>query len=153
MENTQLDNQADSQEDEMLNRNEFQEAYGAPEQEQQSNAHTFLREAVFDSQDTTKTSFLTESELGRPLFNVRFLADIYDICRHYLDPICKQLNISPEENNRIAKYFWEKSQNVTNTGMSNKGFAMQLNVTRKLNTTRERIKNLEPQRKGGVNNE
>lgn len=145
-------------ENQMLNK-EFAEGYPIPEPEEKINSAAFLNKAAFQSKDTVKTTYLSEGELGRPLFNVRFLLDMHDITKHYLDDMIKELNhtLNEEEKdkviqieNRIANYFLEKVRNITDSGMSNKGFAMNLNVTRKMDSTRARVKDLPPQfGKGG----
>ncbi len=144
MEDYQEDQAWDNAQNQIEDNSEWQEAYGAPEPEERQNAHSFLHRATFDSDDTTKTSWLSESELGRPLFSVRFLLDMEDISKFYIDPLAKQLNVE----NKIADYFLQKIHNTTDSGMSNKGFAMNLNVTRKMDTTRRKMKELPPQLKG-----
>ncbi len=135
----------ESDEDRLAAQQEFAEAYGSPEPEEKHNQHTFLSKAV-GAKDTVRTTFLSDSELGRPLFSVRFLLDMEDVSRHYLDIFAVEYGGS----NRIADYFLNKVQNITSSGMSNKGFAMNLNVTRKMDTTRTRVKgNIENLQKGG----
>lgn len=150
MEEEQEDKAEDMSEDQFQLSKEVQEAYGSPEPDEKQNQHTFLHKATFDSPDTVKTTFLSESELGRPLFNVRFLLDMHDISKYYLDPILKDLRLEPQHNG-IANYFWEKIQNITGSGMSNKGFSMNLNVTRKMDTVRKRIRDTS-KLKGGTQN-
>ena len=135
----------ESDEDRMAAQQEFAEAYGSPEPEEKHNQHTFLSNAV-KAKDTTRTTFLSEQEIGKPLFSVRFLLDMEDVSHHYLDGFANEYN----GENRIATYFFNKVQNITDSGMSNKGFAMNLNVTRKMDTTRTRVKgNIENLQKGG----
>lgn len=122
-----------------LNR-ELQEAYGYPEAEEKMNTHSFLHKAAFDSKDTVRTTFLHEGELGRPLFTVRFLMDLKDISKYYFDDILKKLGKDSDVENKIANYFEEKLQNITASGMSNKGFVMNLNVTKRVDATRLRKK-------------
>ena len=105
----------------------LQADYPAPTPEERNNAHNILNKAMFVAPDTIKTTFLTEPELGRPLFSVRFLMDMFNLAEHY-------------GAKRVSGYFWDKIQNVTASGMSNKGFAMNLNVTQKRDTTRKRLK-------------
>ena len=124
---------------------EFQEAYGAPEPEVKMDAHAYLWKSSFDHGDTLRTTFLSELELGRPLFTVRFLLDMEDIAKFYIDPMAKALNVD----NKIAHYFWEKVQNVTSSGMSNQGFSPMLSVTRKMDVTRKKIKGNIENLKGG----
>ncbi len=135
----------ESDEERFAAQQELAEIYGSPEPEEKHNQHTFLSNAV-KAKDTVRTTFLSESELGRPLFSVRFLLDMEDVSRHYLDIFAIQCG----GNNRIADYFLNKVQNITDSGMSNKGFSMNLNVTRKMDTTRTRVKgNIENLQKGG----
>ena len=77
MQDLQAEDMADQSEDSMLNQQNWQEAYGVPEPEEKVNQHTFLKESLsFD--DPEKVTFLNQYELGRPLFNIRFLLDIED---------------------------------------------------------------------------
>lgn len=133
----QADEQEDADEDRTLNDSEYRESYGYPEEDKRHNQHTFLNKAAFESQDSTKTTFLRQEELGRPLFSVRFLKDMEVISEHYLDWIAKELGCF----NRVRLYFKNKAMNITDTGMSNEGFSMNLNVTRKMDSTRTKIKN------------
>lgn len=146
MEEEQQDSLEDQSEDSMLLQQEFQEGYPAPMSPESHNSSSFIHKATFGSEDTIKTTFLSESELGRPLFNVRFILDMEDIAKHHLDGYTKKLNVE----NRIAKYFREKLKNITDSGMSNRGFSMNLNVTRKMDTTRRRENNID-NLKGGNN--
>ena len=144
--------QLDSEEDRLLLQNQLQEGYGSPSPVDLQNQHTFLHKAAFANPDTLRTTFLTEYELGRPLFSIRFLLDLEDISKHYLDDVAKELKV----NNLIAIYFGEKRMNVTDSGMSNKGFSMNLNVTRRMDTTRKRLRQIPKEitggkkRKGGI---
>lgn len=143
MQGLQEDEVEDTQQDQFLNQQEFQEAYGSPEPEQKYNQHAFLANSlVFDSPE--KVTFMSESELGTPLFNLRFLLDIEDISKYYLDKMAGELEIT----NKIAEYFREKIKNISDSGMSNKGFVQNLNVTKKMEATRQRVRNL-PDVKGG----
>ena len=118
----------DDKEDSLQDQQDLLEEYGAPELEEKHNPHTIISKAL-EKQDTVRTTFLTESELGRPLFSVRFLSDLHDdALRHKL--------------HRISGYYWEKIQNITSSGMSNKGFVMNLNVTQKRDTTRKRVREI-----------
>lgn len=137
MENSETEDTADQQQEQMLNQQEFQEAYGVPEPEQQFNQHAFLAKSL-EFGESEKVTYLGESELGRPLFNIRFLLDIEDIAHYYLDKMAKDYGCE----NKIAQYFREKINNVCASGMSNKGFVQNLNVTRRMDATRKRIKNL-----------
>lgn len=117
----------DKAEDQMQLSQEFQEAYGAPEMEEKQNQHSFLHKAAFGAEDTVRTTFLTEGELGRPLFPVRFLLDMEKMARH-------------DNLDRIADYFAEKVKSITNSGMSNKGFSMNLNVTKRMDMNRKKFR-------------
>lgn len=112
------------------------EAYGYPEAEQKTGASEYLWESAFKSKDTLRTTFLTEGELGRPLFTVRFLLDMVSIAKFYIDPIATDLDME----NKIAHYFGEKRENVTSSGMSNQGFSPLLSVTKKMDITRKKTK-------------
>jgi hypothetical protein len=137
------DEKEDDAFEQMLDNIELQEDYPAPQPDEKMNAHTFLHKAAFASKDTVRTTFLQEGELGRPLFTVRFLMDMHDVSKYYLDPLLKKLKLDEATYNGIANYFWEKIQNITQSGMSNKGFAMNLNVTQKRDTVRTRNRNTE----------
>ena len=140
LEQEQADDTADAQQDQLLNQTEFQNAYGSPEAEEKQNQFAFLNKAVFNTGTQVPTTFLTESELGRPLFNMRFLLDLEDIAQHYLNPLIKQLGGDPKIDNRIAKYFREKIENIASSGMSRNGFVMNLSVTKKMDTIRRRVR-------------
>lgn len=143
LEEIQREKQEEMQEDQMDNQEEWREQYGVPEQEEKFNQHKFLAESI-RLQDSEKVTFLLEQELGRPLFNVRFLLDLEDVAKHYLDSIAKELGVE----NRIAIYFRQKINNICSSGMSNKGFVQNLNASRIIEATRRRVNNL-PQMKGG----
>ena len=153
LEELQEDFQEDLQDDRHLSDNEWQEDYGFPQEEEKHNAHTFLHRAV-EAQDPLRTTFLTTEELGRPIFTARFLLDIEDMAIHYINPLCKALGMNPQTHNKLAIYFNEKTKNMTASGMSNKGFAMNLNVTRRMDATRKRLKGgseSQENQKGGKN--
>jgi hypothetical protein len=140
MEDLKEDEMDDQLDDQMLAQEEWKEAYGVPEPEEKHNQHTFLARSL-DIPSSEKVTFLTESELGRPLFSIRFLLDIEDIAKYYLDDMAKSLGLV----NEIAIYFREKITNVCNSGMSNKGFVQNLNVTKKMDATRQRVRDIPPQ--------
>ena len=137
----------DQQEDQYDNTQEFQEGYGSPEPEEKQNQHSFLHKAAYGSDDTVRTTFLSQEELGRPLFNVRFLLDLEDISKWYLDAYAKLYGEGGI--NRVSDYFKQKTQNITDSGMSKEGFAMNLNVTRKMDTIRKRVRANIENLKGG----
>ncbi len=155
MEEMQEDQSQDTFDDQQFMQEEYKQGYPVPEPEERLNAHNFLNKAAFSATDTVRTTWLSESELGRPLFNIRFLLDMEDISKYYLDAVIEKLTKAGhfgknnKVDNKIANYFRAKIGNITDSGMSNKGFAMNLNVTRKMEARRERIKNLEPV-KGGT---
>jgi len=155
MDDMDIDKVEDMEDDRMLAGEEWREGYGPPEPEEKQNAHTFLHKAVFNEPKTLKTTWLSESELGRPDFSVRFLLSIKTVAEDLINPICIELNENNEDpeldkmKNGIAEYFSEKTENITASGLSNKGFSMNINVTRKMDAKRERVKNLEPV-KGGT---
>ncbi len=136
LEDLQEEDSDDAQDDQLLNTKEFQEAYGSPEPEEKQNQHSFLHKAAFDSSNTLRVTNLNEFELGRPMFNVRFLLDMEDIAKFYLDEMAKKLNTS----NKVAEYFREKISNITDSGMSKDGFTANLNVTKKMDTIRKKVR-------------
>ncbi len=136
-EEDQKDDMADDRYDDMSDDQETRDTFGYPEQEERQNPHTFLHKATFGEGNTIKTTFLTQEELGRPLFNIRFLLDMEDIAKHYLKDLVKQLGTE----NKVADYFINKAYNVSDSGMSREGFTMGLNVTRRMDMTRRKEKN------------
>ncbi|KKN20298.1 hypothetical protein LCGC14_0937100 [marine sediment metagenome] len=145
MEDFSEDQSEDMEENRLLSGTEWQEGYGPPEPEERHNAHTFLAKAVFDQPNTLKTTFLTEGELGRPDFSVRFLASIKTVAEDLIDPLAKHFELE----NGVAHYFGEKMENITASGLSNKGFSMNMNVTRKMDATRKRVRDPVDNFKGG----
>jgi hypothetical protein len=136
----QEDDSSEAQEDSIVDQANYSGAYGESQAEQSLNPSSFLHKAAFESDNALRTTFLTETELGRPLFSVRFLLDLHNISNHYLNPIISQMKKEKEVEieNKIANYFAEKIKNITGSGMSNEGFAMNLNVTKKVDSTRRR---------------
>lgn len=51
------------------------------------------------------------------LFNVRFLLDMKDISKHYIDETAKKLQVE----NEIAEYFKEKIYNIDDSGLIKTG--------------------------------
>ncbi len=135
----------DSQEDSFLENQQLMDAYGSPVPDEKHNQHSFLHKSAFDTLNTEKVTFLDEYELGRPVFNIRFLLDLEDISHYYLDEVCRVLGVS----NEISKYFRDKINNICDSGMSNRGFAQNMNVTRRMDTTKKRIK-VQPSTEQGV---
>lgn len=134
MENLQEDQLQDQQDAQFDAQQEA--GYGYPEAEEKFNQHTFIDKSVFNSPDIEKVSYLKQEELGRPLFNVRFLLDMEDIAKHYLDPLIKKHNL--QMSNRIADYFRHKINNICSSGLSNQGFIQTINVSKKLDIARTR---------------
>ncbi|KKN59022.1 hypothetical protein LCGC14_0545770 [marine sediment metagenome] len=130
----------DSDQDRFENNQEWQERYGSPEPEEKHNQHTFLSNAV-KSLDTVRTTYLDEWELGKPMFNVRFLLDMEDISKFYLDEMAEELSDTNKKVvNNVSNYFRQKILNVTDSGMSKEGFTMNLNVTRKMDSIRKKVR-------------
>lgn len=138
MEGIQLDQQQDDQDEQALNSQEFNEGMMVPEPEQTFNQHQFIAESL-NIQNPEKVTYLDVSELGRPIFNMRFLLDIEDVCKHYLDDLCKE----HKQSNKIAEYFRAKIKNISDSGLSKDGFIQNINVTRKMDVTRRRQRNIE----------
>ena len=125
----------ETQEDNFDNNQDFSEAYGSPEPEEKHNQHTFLSKAI-EAENTVRLTHLNEFELGRPMFNIRFLLDMEDISKFYLDELAKELGVD----NKVSDYFKQKIQNITDSGMSKDGFAMNLNVTKKMDSIRQKVR-------------
>ncbi len=132
----QEDTADDAAQDQREDNLEFQDAYGSPEPEERQNQHSFLHKSAFDSIDTVRITNLNEFELGRPMFNVRFLLDMEDISKFYLDEMAKEYDIP----NNVSNYFRQKYLNITDSGMSKDGFTALLNVTKKMDTTRKKVR-------------
>lgn len=135
----------DLEDNRMLALEEWKDGDGPPDPEERQNAHTFLSKAVFDQPRTLKTTFLTEGELGRPDFSVRFLSSIKTVAQDLIDPVASELGLA----NGVANYFEDKIENITASGLSNRGFSMNMNVTRKMDATRKRIRDPTDNFKGG----
>lgn len=134
LEEAQAEKIEETEEDRLLRATDIQEAYGYPTPDEKHNQHTFLSKAV-ESDNTIRVTYLDKEELGAPLFSVRFLLDMEDVANHYLNPIADHL----KGTNRISDYFLKKVLNITDSGMSKEGFAMNLNVTRKMDTTKKKL--------------
>lgn len=144
------DHKEEMMEDDMELNRELAESYGSPSQDPIYNPHSFLHRAVFDLDDTLKTTYLDQYELGRPFFTVRFMLELYKnaLNSSIITSEGKELKLD-----KLAEYFRQKIKNVTDTGMSNQGFAMNLNVTQKRDTTKRRrnLSNLKNQERKEVN--
>lgn len=133
------DDAADASEESYEENMQIQKDYMAPEAEEKLNQFAIIKHAIKDK-DTTRTTYLTPEELGRPMFSVRFYQDYCDFAGHYLNGTLDEMGFDPQTSNFIAHYFKNKVLNITNSGMSNKGFTMNLSVTQKRDTTKKRIK-------------
>lgn len=133
------DEQEENAEDAYEENLELQKDYMAPEPEEKHNQFTIIDKAL-KAQDTVRSTFLTEQELGRPLFSVRFYMDYHDLSQHYLNNTLARLGLDPKEWNFVANYFQNKYQNITDSGMSNKGFTMNIAVTQKRDTIKKRVR-------------
>lgn len=138
VEELQEDMAEDAEDDRKDQDEEWREGYGSPEPEEKQNQHSFLHKAAYGGGDTVRTTFLSQEELGRPLFNVRFLMDLEDISKWYLDSYAKKYG--QDGLNRVSDYFLQKIHNITDSGMSNDGFSMKLNVTKKIDSVRQRVR-------------
>lgn len=125
------DNLADQIEDSEAYRNALSKEGG-----ENYNQHDFLRDTMFSLQNPMKATYLSESEKGRPLFSVIFLADMVDVAKHYIDPLAKELGVD----NKVANYFQHKIENVCDAGLSNKGFIQMMNSTKRILSERQRNK-------------
>ncbi len=136
----QQDTADEAQEDQYDNQQELTEAYGSPEPEEKHNQHTFLSNSV-KTPDTVRVTNLDEGELGRPMFSIRFLLDMEDISKLYLDDLANELSEEDKKvNNKVADYFRQKIINITDSGMSKDGFTALLNVTKKMDTVRRKVR-------------
>jgi len=126
----------EQQEDQFAKQQELAEMYGSPEPEEKQNQHSFLFRSAFGPDNTLRTTFLNEWELGKPMFNVRFLLDMEDISKYYLDDLSEELG----QINRVSNYFKQKIINITDSGMSKDGFTANLNVTKKMDSVRQKVR-------------
>lgn len=129
------DDAADTYEDNM----DVQKDYLAPEPDEKHNQWSTINKAI-STKDTVRTTFLDANEIGRPLFSVRFYLDQEDLAHHYLDKELSAMGYVPVGANIVAEYFKNKVQNITDSGMSNKGFTMNLAATSKRDVTKKRIR-------------
>ncbi len=136
----------DAVDENFMNQSEFPPGYGTPEPEEHHNQHTFISKSL-GVENPEKVTFLQQGELGIPAFTIRFMQDMEDIAKYYLDPIIKKFG---EEGsiNRCSDYFRQKIINVSDSGMSNQGFLQQMNITKRMDMQRTR-KNSIDNLKGG----
>ncbi len=107
-------------------REEDAEAYGVPEPEQKYERFKFLTEAR-EMDDTIRTSYLTKSELGFPLFSVRFWLNL-------------ELLAALKKYDILRKYLNDKALVTTHTGLSREGFLMNTAITRRKEGIKSKIK-------------
>lgn len=88
----------------------------APNQEDKHNTHTFLLR-VATSDDTTKTGFITETELGAPSHSLRNVKDYALITDKIMG------------NDYFSSYFKQESENITATSLSREGFLVKQATT------------------------
>ena len=125
----------EAEDDRLQRAQEFQEGYPPPTDDEKHNQFTFLNKAAFESENTIRTTYLDKEELGRPLFSVRFLLDMEDVAKHYLDPIAEHL----KGTNTISTYFLRKAQNISDSGQSKEGFMANLAAKKIIDTTRRKL--------------
>ena len=101
------------------------EAYGSIESDKEYGLMKFLTE-VRDIEDTTRTSYLTKSELGNPLFSVRFWENLKILAIMRKRPI-------------LAAFIQQKVLSTTTTGLSREGFLMNTTITRKKEKSRSKV--------------
>lgn len=104
-------------------------SYGNPVPEEKHNVHTFLNK-IATSEDTTKTGFLIEDEVG----NVRHPT------RAYKNAALIAKDIMNNEN--LFDYFKKKSEIITSTSLSRSGFLAKLAIVQE-----KRIADVTPQKK------
>lgn len=102
------------------------EGYGYPQPEEKYNQFKIFSEAI-KRKDTTRTTFLTKGELGRPLFSVRFYLHCYNLAKSFNSP-------------SVMEYFGKKAGVITDSGMSNEGFILKLNVSSNRTVRRTHVK-------------
>ncbi len=131
----------DTADENFIAQSEFPSGYGTPEPEQTYNQHQFISSALSEKKPE-KVTYLERGELGIPAFTIRFMQDMEDIAKYYLDPIIKRY-FEKEIENRCSDYFRQKIINVCDSGMSNNGFIHSMNVTKKMDMQRSRINNID----------
>ena len=103
------------------------EAYGSVEPDKEYGLMKFLTE-VRDIDDTTRTSYLTKTELGIPLFSVRFWENLKIIA------IMRKRLL-------LAAFIQKKVLSTTTTGLSREGFLMNTTITKRKERTRNKQTN------------
>jgi len=100
----------DLREDELI-------GYGSPQAEAVYERFKFLTE-VRDNAETIKSSFLTKSELGTPLFSVRFW-------------ITQELKARAAGMDLLGDFLHLKAIGTTDTGLSREGFLINSAITKR----------------------
>lgn len=88
----------------------------APNAEEKYNVHTFLHK-VATSDDTTKTGYLKDEEVGKPKYPVRALKQLALIANTIVG------------NEYMANYFLQQSENITASSLSRDGFLVKQGTT------------------------
>ena len=128
-------------EDEQKVLKEYLEGFGAQIPEEKHTLHTFLFR-IATSEDTTKTGYLKEEELGAPEFPVRS----YKSFALWSDKVIR--------NDYLKEYFEKESEDTTASSLSRDGFLDKLAVltkkelaytTKKQNVNRGWFKRKQPE--------
>ncbi len=131
----------DAVDENFINQSEFPSGYGTPEPEPTYNQHSFISASLKEPMPE-KVTYLEKGELGIPAFTIRFMQDMEDIAKYYLDPIVNKY-FKDKQENRCADYFRQKIINVCDSGMSNNGFIHSMNVTKKMDMQRSRVNTID----------
>lgn len=91
--------------------------YGYPKEEEKQNIFSFFRRVIF-MPDTSRTSNLTEDELGMVKIPVRTNLELAEYCKH-------------QGLNGLSQFFFNEAQIISNTSLSRDGFLDKLAVTQK----------------------
>jgi hypothetical protein len=91
--------------------------YGSPRPEEKQNIFSFFKRVIAMA-DTTRTSNLTEEELGLVKVPVR--------TNQFISLYAKQMGLKG-----LANHFFKESQIITNSSLSREGFLDKLAVTQK----------------------
>jgi len=135
MEEEQAEEKKESEQELMEDlREEDAESYGVPEQARTFERFKFLTE-VRDLPDTIRTSYLTKSELGFPLFSVRFWLNL-------------KLLADLKEYNYLGDYLHNKALVTTHTGLSREGFLLNTAITKRKESKKHKLKPQEDDKSG-----
>lgn len=125
----QVESQADAREDAG-----FDDSYGSPEEHNVENAHTFLKRAVFETDDTTKVANLKQAEIGTPQLPIRVWHNI-------------ALSFKMRGNDSLQKYCLAKAGITSDTSLGRDGTALRLAVTQRKDIRRIRSKDKDSDKK------